>query len=192
MTTDVMKRYRDADMKELLLGCGNSRLKRFAPSAASGDKFQNLTTVDMDANCKPDILMNLSRQFWHPQIEDSAYDEVHDYEVLEHFGAQGDFIAFFQTFANIYNALKPGGYLCASCPSMKSRWAWGDPGHTRIISPESLTFLDQAEYTKQVGNTAMSDYRWVWKGDFKLTGHKDDGDSFMFILQAIKPSRITI
>lgn len=176
-------------MKELLLGCGNSRQKRIAPSVESGPAFHELTTVDMDAGCKPDVLLNLNRQFWHPQLADNAYDEVHAYEVLEHLGSQGDYIAFFNTFFNIWSTLKDGGYLCGSCPSMRSRWAWGDPGHTRIIAPESLTFLDRTEYTKQVGSTAMTDYRWCWAGDFELTGYKDDGDSFTFILKAHKPIR---
>lgn len=187
-------------MKELLLGAGNVRLKRFAATASNARAFENLTTVDIDPGAKPDFLWDLNEMPW-PRwrpigptphecwATDDTYDEIHAYEVLEHLGAQGDWRSYFAMFAEIYRILKPGGYLCASCPSMRSRWAWGDPGHTRIISPESLTFLDQTEYTKQIGVTSMTDYRAVWKGDFALTGHKDDGESFMFILQAHKPIR---
>ena len=183
--------------RELLIGCGNSRQKRFAPSIESGDKFRNLTTVDVDPDAKADFTFDLNKtpwpltkgHSWYDKCPDSIFNEIHAYEVLEHLGQQGDWRGYFAMFSEIYRLLKPGGYLCASCPSMHSRWAWGDPGHTRIISPECLTFLDQTEYTKQIGKTSMTDYRAVWKGDFELTGHKDDGDSFLFILKAHKPIR---
>lgn len=176
-------------MKELLLGCGNSRLKRFAPSRSAALNFQDVLTVDNDPRSKPDITWDLNVTPW-PFARDDEFDEVHAYEVLEHLGQQGDFISYFRVFSEIWRVLKPDGFLCASTPSMGSRWAWGDPGHTRIVSPETLTFLDQTEYAKQVGVTAMSDYRYWYKADFQLTGHKDDGEAFMFIAQAIKPSRI--
>ena len=83
-----------------------------------------------------------------------------------------------------------GGYLCATVPSRYSAWLWGDPGHRRAVFPESLVFLDQGEYAKQCGITAMSDYRFYYKSDFKAILGKDDKSTFSFILQAIKPSRI--
>jgi hypothetical protein len=45
-------------------------------------------------------------------------------------------------------------------------WAWGDPSHRRVINEGSFTFLDQTQYAKQVGKTAMTDFRSLWKGDF--------------------------
>lgn len=178
-------------MKELLLGCGNARVKRFAPSANAARDFENVTTVDLDPSCNPDVQYNLEKAVWTFAGE-NEFDEIHAYEVLEHLGKQGDYRSFFGTFANIYRMLKPGGHLCASCPSVASRWAWGDPGHTRIIGPEAITFLDQTEYQKQVGKTAITDYRWYWRGDFELVGHKEDASDFLFILKAHKPSRVLL
>lgn len=70
-------------------------------------------------------------------------------------------------------------------------WAWGDPSHTRIISPGTLTFLDQTEYTRQVGKTAMSDFRHMYKADFSTEFVQDQDGSFAFIVRAVKPSRIS-
>lgn len=118
---------------------------------------------------------------------DSTFDEVHGYEVLEHLGRQGDFRSFFAQFQEIWRVLKPGGYLCGTSPSVKSPWLWGDPGHTRVISPESFVFLSQEEYIKQIGKTAMSDYRFCYGGDFKPAIMVPDAEgTFLYILQAIK------
>jgi predicted SAM-dependent methyltransferase len=199
-------------MPELLLGCGSARKKLLAPSE-SDTEWKDLITLDNNLNCRPDLFCDLNSVVWtalwnystnHTLVErclmyegsqrqrlrESFFDEVHAYEVLEHLGQQGDIRSFFSTFENIYRILKPNGYLFATCPSRHSPWAWGDPGHTRIISPESLTFLDQNEYKIQLGHTPMSDYRDHWKGDFKIIHIQDDRIFHRFVLQAIKPARI--
>jgi hypothetical protein len=38
-----------------------------------------------------------------------------------------------------------------------------------------LVFLDQTEYARQIGRTSMTDFRWLWKGDFEPVGMSDDG-----------------
>jgi hypothetical protein len=48
-----------------------------------------------------------------------------------------------------------------------------------------LVFLSQAEYRKQVGATAMTDFRHIWRGDFEIVDMKE-GDSFVFVLRAVK------
>jgi SAM-dependent methyltransferase len=111
------------------------------------------------------------------------------YEVLEHLGSQGDYRSFFAHFGEIYRVLKPNGLLAATCPSWKSVWAWGDPSHTRIISEASIVFLNRAQYRDQVGKTAMTDFRWLWKGDFDPIHIDDDGERFTFGLRAHKPAR---
>lgn len=65
-------------------------------------------------------------------------------------------------------------------------WAWADPSHTRIIAPGTVMFLDQSQYEKQVGTTAMTDFRWLWKGDLRAEHLEDDGERFTFILRAVK------
>jgi SAM-dependent methyltransferase len=171
-------------MSELLIGCGNSRNKKLR----FGDEgWADLTTIDHDPNCGADVVHDLEQYPW--PFEDNSFDECHAYCVLEHLGRQGDYKSFFATFAEIYRILKPGGILGAFCPSWQSEWAWGDPSHTRIISPASLVFLDREQYHNQVGRTAMTDFRWLWKGDFEPVHLDDNGDRFTFGLKAHKPPR---
>ena len=168
-------------MSELLIGCGNNRRKKLTLTEFEWD---DLTTIDHDPNCGADILHDLDETPW--PLDDNAFDEAHAYEVLEHLGRQGDYKAFFAHFHEIWRVLKPDGLLFATVPSWKSQWAWADPSHTRVIAPFSLVFLDQSQYEKQVGTTAMTDFRWLWKGDLRPEHLDDDGERFTFILRAVK------
>ena len=171
--------------RELLLGAGNRRLKHVYPQGGP-QTFVNVTTLDIDPDCKPDLLWDLN-QLPLPVLSNS-FDEIHAYEVLEHLGTQGDWRGFFAEFAEYWRILKPSGILFGSCPDVTSRWAWGDPGHTRIIGPECLTFLSQAHYAAHVGKTPMTDYRSIYKADFELICNQiDEGTkTFFFGLRAIK------
>ena len=171
-------------MSELLIGCGNSRIKRHY---LDGPEWDGLVTIDHDPNCGADIIHDLDETPW--PLDDNSFDNAYAFEVLEHLGRQGDWRAFFATFAEIYRILKPGGHLIATCPSYKSMWAWADPSHTRIIAEGSLVFLSQAEYQSQVGKTPMTDFRHTWKGDFETIAADDNGHSFKFALKAHKPAR---
>lgn len=172
-------------MTELLIGCGNRREKVL--NTPNGEAFTDLTTLDIDPACRADLTWDLN--VIPMPFTDNAFDEIHASEVLEHTGQQGDWRFFFAQFAEFWRILKPGGFLCASCPSLSSPWLWGDPGHTRVIAPQSLIFLQQPQY-EQVGRTAMTDYRDVWRADYDVVFQHDDGQSFRFCLQAVKPSRI--
>lgn len=149
--------------------------------------FTNLTTCDFTEESKPDVLHNLNELPW--PFENDSYDEVHAYNLLEHLGQQGDFKSFFDHFSEIYRILKPDGVLCGICPKHDSKWLWADPGHRRVILPESFVFLDQNEYTRQRGNTGMSDYTFYYKSDFTTIRVFYGEDDFGFILKAVKPSR---
>lgn len=172
-------------MSELLIGCGNSRRKKL--TLDGNWEWSDLTTLDHDPNCGADITHDLESVPW-PVASDS-FDEVHAYEVLEHLGKQGDFRAFFAHFGEIYRALKPGGLLIATVPAWNDVWAWADPSHTRVIAPETLVFLDQTQYARQVGKTAMTDFRWLWTGDFEPIAAEVVGGTFKFALKAHKPAR---
>ena len=187
-------------MVELLLGCGHQR-KKLACLLGSSPEWTDLVTLDNNYDCSPDIICDLNTSYWKAFrtkrsqffddawfFKESMFNEVHAYEVLEHLGTQGDAESFFSTFYNIWHVLVDGGHLFATCPSRHSPWLWGDPGHTRVIHSESLIFLDQENY-KQLGKTAMSDYRSQWKGDFKIINSTDDGTWHLFVLQAVKPVR---
>ena len=173
--------------RELLLGCGHSRVKRIIPPNAPTD-WVDLLTIDFDPATDAHVVIDLNPSNWDlPYIDE--FDEIHAYEVLEHLGRQGNFIRFFSHFYEIWRMLKPDGYLCATVPSRFSPWLWGDPGHSRAILPETLIFLDQTAYA-QCGKTALSDYRFCYKADFKIISSTDDRIFHSFILQAVKPARI--
>jgi len=166
-------------MRELLLGCGRSRAKRMALGALT---WSELTTLDYYPECQPDIVWDLNDTPW--PFDDNTFDEVHAYEVLEHLGKQGDFPSFFAHFTEIWRILTPGGKLFASVPAITSPWLWGDPGHTRVISLESLTFLSQDEYARQT--EVMTEYRHVYRADLRPVMARAEGDTFAFILEARK------
>lgn len=170
---------------ELLVGAGSSRTKHIK---IGGGQWTALVTLDINADHKPDVVWDLTKR--PLPFEDNTFDEIHAYEVLEHLGQQGDWRTFFEEFSEWWRILKPGGLLCGSSPAPNSQWIWGDPGHTRVISPECFTYLVQPEYVRQVGVTAMTDYRFVYKADFDTVHRRIAGDVFEYGLQAVKPSRI--
>lgn len=173
-------------LSELLIGCGNSRRKKH-----TFDDFEwtELTTIDHDPGCGADIVHDLEQVPW--PLEDDSFDEVHAYEVLEHLGQQGDAKAFFAHFGEIWRVLKPGGVLIATVPAWDDVWAWADPSHRRVIAPPTLVFLDRTQYVRQVGKTAMTDFRWLWHGDFEPLQAKTENGCFLFALKAHKPVRQT-
>lgn len=168
--------------RELLIGCGSRREKLL--KAPRHETWSNLTTLDINADHMPDVQWDLGRL--PLPFDAETFDEIHAYEVLEHIGAQGDYKTFFAQFSEFWRILKPGGYLCATCPSWKSMWAWGDPSHTRVMTSGSLVFLSQAQYVKQVGKTAMSDFRYLYKADFETAFVQEDDNQLAFVLRAIK------
>ena len=168
---------------ELLLGCGNNRIKHLQAEGRPRE-WTKLVTLDIDPNCGADILADIDDPAGLPFANDT-FDEVHAYEVLEHLGTQGDYRAFFRHFGEIYRVLKHGGVLCASTPIWDGEWAWGDPGHRRVISLGTLTFLDQDWY-QECGTSTRTDYRWLWKGDLKTVWSQPHGTSLFWVLQAHK------
>lgn len=176
---------RGPDHRELLLGCGSTRDRRI--NVKGWTDWANLTTLDYEPSHHPDVVHDLRETPW--PFPDDTFDEIHAYEVIEHIGAQGDYVAFFAHFYEAWRILKPGGVFVGSCPWFDSMWAWGDPGHTRIIAPASFVYLDRQEYHNQIGVTAMTDYRSVWGGDFEcIWSHKND-ETHLWALVAHKPIR---
>lgn len=170
---------------ELLLGAGARRDKLMW---AESREWDCLTTLDRCDRHSPDVVHDLD-ELPYP-FDDDQFDEIHAYAVLEHCGRQGDWRFFFGQFSEIWRMLKPGGLFFAFVPLRSSPWAWGDPSHTRIIMPQSLVFLDQAQVAAQVGNGTMSDFRDVYRADFHRVEVKEEGRRLYFVLQAVKPSRV--
>lgn len=172
---------------DLLIGCGSKRDRRINLRRS---EWRNLVTLDNVASHKPDVLHDLNEL--PLPFADNSVSEAHGYEILEHVGQQGDARTFFLQFSEFWRILEPGGLLCASVPWWESIWALGDPSHTRVIPPATLTFLDQREYTKQVGVTAMSDFRHLYRADFNVVLAQHNGESLYFALEAVKPSRVSV
>lgn len=178
---------------ELLLGCGRSRVKKLAVQGR--EEWRDLVTVDMNEHVGADVVHNLNNALGLPFSADSA-DEIHAYDVFEHLGTQGDWRFFFTEFSDYWHIAKPGGTLHAIVPWWQSCWAWGDPGHTRVIQPEMLTFLDQSVYVTECDTpetrTNRTDYRPWYRADWQTIWQQRDGDNFCFVLRAVKPSRCAL
>lgn len=201
--------------RELLIGCGYRRTRLLDPyhyqspsvGPQSSERWKYVTAVDLNPACNPDYVMNLEkglRTLQRPkpndvdlfksygevyfQLKQNIFDEVHAYEVLEHLGHQGNVAEFFGDFDELWDVLKPGGWLCATVPSRYSVWLWGDPGHRRVILPAMLQFLNRPSYAG-LGRSPMSDYRDQFSSDWDVTYSYDNEETHSFILQAVKPAR---
>jgi SAM-dependent methyltransferase len=169
-------------MRELLLGAGNARTKKLWQTGHR--EFEDPVTLDIDPRCRPDVLWDLNDR--PLPFGDGAFDEIHAYEVLEHIGQQGDWRGFFAEFSEYWRLLKPDGLLIFTVPKWDSPWCWGDPGHVRMISQQTLTFLSQEEYARQVGVTAMTDYRDIYRADFRLVAADHSHEHMaLFALQKV-------
>ncbi len=178
----------ESEYKELLIGCGSRRIKQLF--FQDKQDWHNLTTLDINADHKPDVVWDLNNL--PLPFDDNSFDEIHAYEVLEHTGKLGDYQFFFAQFSEFWRILKPSGLLIGSCPHYTSYWAFGDPSHSRVIQKESFVFLDQTQYTAQIGKTAMSDFRYLYKADFRVAYVSEENLTLQFALQAVKPSRIEL
>ena len=178
-------------MRQLLIGAGNSRTKKIVHPLTPDKEFSDLVTMDIDPNCGADIIHNLDDLPYPLNLTgalarnipacDGPFDEIHAYEVLEHCGTQGDEKFFFDQFNEFHRILKPGGVFCGSVPNHTSIWAWGDPGHKRVLPPTVFNYLAESFY-EQVGKTACADYRHLIKGFWNLVG-VDEGETVFFLLQ---------
>lgn len=148
-------------MKELVLGSGprGATKKIFEPNRP----YENPVTLDLMASNKPDVVHDLNNT--DLPFQDEEFDEIHAYEILEHVGRQGDWQFFFDQFNEFYRILKPGGRIFITVPQETSVWAWGDPGHTRVLPKEVFSYLDKDNYGT---GDARTDYSAYLDGSLKL------------------------
>lgn len=175
--------------RDLLIGCGARRDKRMV-SPGESEHWDELVTLDINPDHKPDVVWDLNVR--PLPFEDNSFDGIRAFDVLEHLGRQGDYRSFFEEWSEWWRLLKPDGILYGASPHWANVWSWADPGHTRAMSPEMFTFLSQDQYEKQVGETPMTDYRFLYRADFALIHSVVNQGNFEYGLRAIKPSRIRI
>lgn len=133
----------------------------------------------MDPNCGADIVWNLEQR--PLPFEDDTFDEIGAYDVLEHWGTQGDWRAYFDEFAEYWRILKPGGLMGIIVPINKD--ALADPGHTRFFHQNYFAFLNQQFYADNIANgTACTDYRWYWKRNFEIVVMKNDNAHHLAVI----------
>lgn len=160
------------EFRELLLGAGHRRDKDV--QTPNGKTWRNLTTLDMYEASGADIIFDLDLvagpgQFGRLPFDDSTFDELHAYDVLEHLGVQGRYEEFFHEFREYWRILKPGGFFCATVPRSDNIHTWGDPGHRRVINELTLVYFSKAEVDKQLGITTITDYkRYMGDMDFEV------------------------
>jgi len=97
-------------LKCLMLGSGFSPLARRV--WATEDRAEPPTdwvTLDCNPSCSPDVVFDLEciessayvKENRLP-IADNTFDEIHAYEVMEHYGSQGDYRGFFTGFRELW------------------------------------------------------------------------------------------
>jgi SAM-dependent methyltransferase len=171
-------------MKTLLLGAGNSRIKKVYVQGDQ-DWQGELVTIDMNPNCGADVVWDLEQR--PLPFADEEFDEVHAYDSLEHWGKQGDWRGWFDEMGEYHRLIKPGGHFVALVPLAEERFA--DPGHTRFFGLNHFLMLSQEWYDEQLkAGLPVTDYRWYWKKNFavaKVIFGGDPAHHAAFILRKI-------
>jgi len=175
-------------IKALMLGSGFSEMKRrYTHTDTQVDEW---TSLDMNPDCNPDVLFELNtiEQGATLPFENNTFDEIHAYEVLEHYGTQGDYKGFFRGMKELWRILKPNGFLFGTCPLWNVMWSWGDPGHCRVITYGTLSYLCHDMY-EDLGKTAATDYsRYIdpcWWEVAHMEEKKEIG-GLCFVLRKVK------
>lgn len=165
--------------KILLLGCGFRR--DLDVSWKERPEEYQLITLDNNSNTNPHYVFDLDDIIL--PFNTASFNEIHAYEVLEHTGIQGDAKFFFDQWNEFYRVLKPGGVFFGSVPRSESPWAFGDPGHRRVLHPYQLNFLSRDFYKKF--ENSKSDYQYLMECDFNIIHTKFTEHKFFFGLQSI-------
>lgn len=171
--------------RQLLLGAGYAPYEK-RMGLEGETEWGDLVTLDSNKKTEPAIVHDLGHMLRIYNCADDEFDEVHAYHVLEHTGKQGDIEFFFWQWREFWRITKPGGYFFGIVPSYKSVWAWGDPGHTRVINEGTIIFLDKMQYENQVGKTPMSDYKQLLQRCYwQPLSLQDSGEEFRFVLRKV-------
>ena len=150
--------------RSLLIGCGTNHTKQVQYDSIA-EWTGELTTLDMNPNCGADVIWDMEVR--PLPFEDDTFDEIGAFNVMEHWGRQGDWRGWFDEMAEYHRILKPGGLMSILVPLGGD--ALADPGHTRFFQQNYFGFLNQAFYEdNEVRSTCFTDYRWYWKLNFEI------------------------
>ena len=177
MSAQLTPKHRTSGI-ELMLGCGHSRVRQITTNGQAA--WRDLVTLDLYADCGADVVHDLNVMPY--PLDSEGFDEIHAYDVIEHIGKQGDYLSFFALFNELHRILRPNGMVYATTPLWDSTWAWSDPGHTRVISADTLTFLDRSVY-EECDRTPRTDYRWCYKGDFEIVHAEEVKEKLAWVLR---------
>ena len=178
----------------LMLGCGHKTPKRFLmPDLGSKKDVLDWTTLDINPDCNPDVLFDLDAIERGDKLPfpDKHFDEIHAYEVMEHYGHMGDYVGFFTGMNELWRILVPGGNLFGTCPGTLSVWAWGDPGHRRVISSETLGYLDRRTYA-DLGKNSASDYRRLIDPCWWISSYEEVKETHIHFALMKEPDRMVL
>jgi hypothetical protein len=171
-------------MVDLLLGCGRRREKWVWDESSQGPVYgdwDDLVTVDFNVQVDPLVVADLRDPL---PFRADVFTELHCYEVLEHVGYQGDWRFFFDQFADFWRVLRPGGLVVGTVPWWQDEWAFGDPSHTRVITPNTFVFLNQETYQRNFREgRPMSDFTFYWKLNFDIVALCKVGGQLFFTLR---------
>lgn len=165
-------------MQSLLLGCGRSRAKK-VKTLGQSDWAGQLVSLDMNPDVEPTVVWDLENLPlpW----DNEAFDELAAYDVLEHFGRQGDWRRWFDECAEYWRILKPGGEFGIIVPINGD--ALADPGHTRFFSANYFTFLSQKWIADQLAiGKQITDYRFYWKKNFDVIHLENVGNHHLGVI----------
>jgi SAM-dependent methyltransferase len=170
------ERGKRMNKRSLLIGCGHSRAKK-VHLAGEPEWAGDLVTMDINPDCGADIVFDLSALSIAQRdtlcgavrlpFDDRTFDEIGAYDVLEHFGRQGDWRGWFTEMAEFHRILKPGGTFGIIVPIGGD--ALTDPGHTRFFHKTWFYFLNQGFYENALAQGApVTDYRHYWTLNFDV------------------------
>ena len=153
--------------KTLFLGAGGKTEKLIKFPFLERDEEEEITTLDIVEPA--DLIFDLSRLHNGERLPfaDDEFEQIHAYEVLEHYGMQGNWRGFFMEWTEFHRILKMGGCFALTVPTPNGPQQFGDPGHSRGFNPITFSFLKQLNYENAEGEP-RTDYRSVWKGNFVL------------------------
>lgn len=177
--------------KNLMVGSGFSALeRRVVANTSYSEELTDWVSLDFNPDANPDILfdMNEAEKGVRIPVDDNTFDEIHTYEVLEHYGRQGDYKGFFTGFKEYWRILKPDGLLIGTCPLYSAMWAWGDPGHTRVLTIGTFGYLTREAYDF-LGKSSATDYRRFVDPHWWQLGMMQENQNTGGLMFAIKKSK---